>query len=196
MLVCCIVRDATHQHYLLTMYLTMQHTNIVFLQCTSRCNTTNYLLTMYLMMQHTIIIFLQCTSRWNTPTLSSYNVPHDAISVDCKKIMLVCCIVRYIVRRYYWLLHREVHTHQHYLLTMYLTMQHTIIIFLQCTSLCNTPTLSSYNVPHDATHHHFLLTIYLTMQHTNIIFLQCTSRCNTPTLSSLVYCIVRYIVRR
>jgi hypothetical protein len=148
--------------------------------------------------------------------------------VHCKKIMLVCCIVRYIVRRKwtptlssYNVPHDTIH--HHYLLTMYLTMQHTIIIFLQCTSRCNTPTLSSYNVPHDATHHHYLLTMYRTMQHTIIIFLQCTSRCNTPTLSSynvprdathqedndgvlhrevhckkimLVCCIVRYIVRR
>jgi hypothetical protein len=67
---------------------------------------------------------------------------------------------------------------------MYITMQHTNIIFLQCTSRCNTPTLPSYNVPHDATHQHYLLTMYITMQHTIIIFLQCTSRCNTPTLSS------------
>jgi hypothetical protein len=47
--------DATHQYYLLTMYLTMQHINIIFLQCTCE--------------------------------------------VHCKKIMLVCCIVMYIVTR-------------------------------------------------------------------------------------------------
>jgi hypothetical protein len=112
-----VPHDATHQHYLLTMYLTMQQTNIIFLQCTSRCDTPtlssynvqhdashhHYLLTMYLMMQYTNIVFLQCTSRCNTPSLSSCNVPHDAThqhcEVHCKKIMMVCCIVRYIVRR-------------------------------------------------------------------------------------------------
>jgi hypothetical protein len=66
-------------------------------------------------------------------------------------------------------------------------MQHTIIIFLQCTSRCNTPTLSSYYVPHDATHQHYLLTMYLNADTNHLGVIQQTLPHSRSTHRNIYY---------